>query len=426
MRRTATIVALTLAGALAAGTAPASATPAGTVTCGQTLTHSVKLANDLRDCPGDGLVIAAPGLTVDLAGHTIDGVATQIEDCDVRPYGPAGIQNSGGYDGLTVKDGTLQQFSSGLAAGSDTDAMADSRLVHLVARDNRFGGLIMGSGAGDVTNDNRIVGNTVTGNGCGPGIVVNSGHGNVVSENRATHNQTGVLICCSHDNAVTANVASDNRDDGIAVCCGPSAYNNLIAGNAVRDNANNGIFVFFGADHNTIRSNRVSGNGDDITVVEGPGNRVTGNVISNARGCPFCDPPTGFGIAVGGDADDTLIVGNIVSHTAWDGIRIGFGELDEGAVVEGALVRDNVVRDATMDGIRVDANTAGTVLRGNLAKGAGDDGLDVDSAAAKLLGNFAALNGDLGIEAVTGVTDGGGNRARHNGNPAQCTGVACG
>ena len=31
-------------------------------------------------------------------------------------------------------------------------------------------------------------------------------------------------------------------------------------------------------------------------------------------------------------------------------------------------------------------------------------------------------NGDLGIEAVSGVTDGGGNRARGNGNPAQCVG----
>jgi parallel beta-helix repeat protein len=426
MRRTATIVALTLAGALAVGTAPASATPASTVTCGQTLTHSVRLANDLTNCPGDGLVIGASGITVDLNGHTIDGVATQIEDCDVPPFGSAGIQNSGGYDGLTVKDGALQQFFSGFNAGSGTEAMADSRLVNLVARDNRFGGLTMGSGAGDLTNDNRIVGNTATGNGCRAGIVVNSGHGNVVSGNRATSNQTGILICCSHDNAVTGNLSAHNAEDGIEVCCGPSADDNLVAGNEVRDNANNGIIAFFGADHNTIRGNRVSGNGDNITIVEGPGNKVIANVVSNARGCPFCDPPTGFGIAVGGDADDTSVIGNVMSHTVWDGIRIGFGDLDEGAVIDGSLVRNNVVRDATMDGIRVDTNTTGTVLRGNIAKGAGDDGLDVDSLAAKLFGNFAVLNGDLGIEAVPGVTDGGGNRARHNGNPAQCTGVACG
>jgi hypothetical protein len=34
-------------------------------------------------------------------------------------------------------------------------------------------------------------------------------------------------------------------------------------------------------------------------------------------------------------------------------------------------------------------------------------------------------NGDLGIEAVAGVADGGGNKARGNGSPAQCTNIAC-
>jgi hypothetical protein len=43
-----------------------------------------------------------------------------------------------------------------------------------------------------------------------------------------------------------------------------------------------------------------------------------------------------------------------------------------------------------------------------------------------LTGNHALRNGDLGIEAVFGVTDGGRNKAHGNGNPAQCTNVACG
>jgi len=34
-------------------------------------------------------------------------------------------------------------------------------------------------------------------------------------------------------------------------------------------------------------------------------------------------------------------------------------------------------------------------------------------------------NADLGIEAVFGVIDGGGNRARANGNPLECTNVFC-
>ena len=39
--------------------------------------------------------------------------------------------------------------------------------------------------------------------------------------------------------------------------------------------------------------------------------------------------------------------------------------------------------------------------------------------------NRAYFNIDLGIEADPGTTDGGGNRARNNGDPAQCTGVSC-
>ena len=46
--------------------------------------------------------------------------------------------------------------------------------------------------------------------------------------------------------------------------------------------------------------------------------------------------------------------------------------------------------------------------------------------AAELLAAFTALrNANLGIEAVTGVTDGGGNHAFGNGNPLQCLNVGC-
>jgi hypothetical protein len=49
----------------------------------------------------------------------------------------------------------------------------------------------------------------------------------------------------------------------------------------------------------------------------------------------------------------------------------------------------------------------------------------VESASTTLTRNLAVHNGDLGIEAVPGVTDGGGNRAAGNGNPAQCTNIDC-
>ena len=39
--------------------------------------------------------------------------------------------------------------------------------------------------------------------------------------------------------------------------------------------------------------------------------------------------------------------------------------------------------------------------------------------------SIANRNRDLGIEAVPGIIDGGGNRATGNGNPAQCTNIDC-
>ena len=88
MHARAAIAALTLAGALAGTGSAAANSPPSTVKCGDTLTRSVKLTADLTDCPADGLVIGAAGITVDLNGHTIDGTVTQTTDCDVAPSGP--------------------------------------------------------------------------------------------------------------------------------------------------------------------------------------------------------------------------------------------------------------------------------------------------------------------------------------------------
>jgi hypothetical protein len=52
-------------------------------------------------------------------------------------------------------------------------------------------------------------------------------------------------------------------------------------------------------------------------------------------------------------------------------------------------------------------------------------GIEVANAATAIARNTANENADLGIEAVAGVTDGGGNRASGNGNGAQCTNVVC-
>jgi hypothetical protein len=89
------------------------------------------------------------------------------------------------------------------------------------------------------------------------------------------------------------------------------------------------------------------------------------------------------------------------------------------------LVRGNHIRGAGKDGVLVDERAKHTRLKGNHVSGAKDDGFDVEKRTTKLSRNRALRNHDLGIEAVRGVTDGGGNVARRNGDPRQCINVVC-
>jgi hypothetical protein len=95
----------------------------------------------------------------------------------------------------------------------------------------------------------------------------------------------------------------------------------------------------------------------------------------------------------------------------------------------GNVVRANRVRAAGVDGIQVNVEHVGpvinTLLDRNIAIGAGDDGIDVESPTTTLTRNVANHNRDLGIEAAPRVIDGGGNKAKGNGNPLQCRNVAC-
>jgi hypothetical protein len=70
-------------------------------------------------------------------------------------------------------------------------------------------------------------------------------------------------------------------------------------------------------------------------------------------------------------------------------------------------------------------NAARTLLELNTASGSGHDGIEVDAVGTTLTRNTTNDNHELGIEAVPGVIDGGGNKAAGNGNALQCTNVTC-
>lgn len=121
------------------------------------------------------------------------------------------------------------------------------------------------------------------------------------------------------------------------------------------------------------------------------------------------------------------VFANRITGNSGDGVHLDGGRGPYGP--EG-IVRDNRIVGNGGDGVHTtnvwDANAT---IEHNRTERNGDDGIDVDmgefGSPITVGGNRAFFNVDLGIEADPGTIDGGGNRARRNGNPAQCVGVVC-
>jgi hypothetical protein len=161
---------------------------------------------------------------------------------------------------------------------------------------------------------------------------------------------------------------------------------------------------------------------DEAGVGEVPGVLVTR--VTEITTCPDPSSPCGVGIAVAAGADN-VVEANHVARVLADGVAVvAFGPQD---TTSGTVVRANLVRAAQNDDYSVGAlgegTLTGTLLTGNLALGAGDDGFDIHVPGTTLSRNAAFHNADLGVDAVAGTIDGGGNKAHGNGNPAQC--AAC-
>ena len=110
---------------------PPPTLPAGiepkTVHCGEVLKEHTLVANDLIDCPGEGLVVGAPNIVVDLGGHIIDGPDYLLGNITGQEEGfPAGIRVSG-HDNVIVRNGTVQEFGWGvlLTAGTTRAVVED-------------------------------------------------------------------------------------------------------------------------------------------------------------------------------------------------------------------------------------------------------------------------------------------------------------
>jgi large repetitive protein len=373
------------------------------VHCGTVLTADTTLTDNLLGCVGDGLVIGADGITVDLAGHLVTG--DNLEDPT-----DMGIRVTGHHD-VHVMGGTVQGFFRGIVFDGSPSGVVTAMTVRQMTRR----GIVFAGGS----NNAQVFGNRVTDNHAS-GIAIVASDGAHVSDNQSLRNigGAGVRLEAATDATVTHNALKANSS-GVQT---QDSAGNRLSDNMIAD-AEIGFQIDFSS-RNVVRHNRVTGTSTGITV-GGDSNVITDNQVLHGV-------DEGIGIQIGG-GDHNLVAANTVVDQVRCGVEVDdFGDGVHPPVV-GNIVRGNVV-DRAVEGICVGTEAGGVVLdtlvEGNRVIGASDDGIQVFGpstglATTTISDNDAVHNGDLGIAAMPGVIDGGGNRAAGNGNPLQCLNVSC-
>ncbi len=360
------------------------------VACGQTITTSVVLRADLA-CAGDGLIIAADGVTIWLAGHTIS--STDGTGVGVRfgiPLTPT--QSSVCVEHAAVRGGTISGFSRGVFGGFCDPHSNEVSSLKLVG--NTWG-VYLQSGFRLTIDHTTIVGPNGVGGPFSSGAVaggVSLSHSRIQVTDPAGFSVLSAFVHSSID--------ASRLDGGhtFAIVNGDISF----AGSSLH-----GVNVDCSDANVAIIGSYVVGG----TV--GPGS-VCGYYLS---GDHFIGPGSGVGATVGGYS--YLATVTDTEFTGWDvGLVVNPGP----ATITGNTFLNN----GTGLTACTTSDCSGTVS-GNSFYGNQGPGLVLRSGTWHVGSNVAARNGGLGIDAqnpALTVIDDGGNVARRNLAP-QCVGVAC-
>jgi parallel beta-helix repeat protein len=389
---------------------PAPPTPAA-AHCGQVLTQSTLVTNDLSNCPGDGLVIGAPRIIIDLDGHTIDGIGLGT-----------GILNEG-YASVTVRNGTVREFDYGVQLHPETTLNV---VQGLTLQLNELAGLRLFDAPSNVVRSN-----TVDNNGDGIALVSGTRGTTVVDNVISLSRGWGLVVRDSDANRLERNSVTGGGDLGVGL---QRASGNVVLDNAVSGNSDGGIEIRDRSNGNRIEGNQLLDSGDTgILVAESDRNELIYNKAHQMSDSGISLHSANDGVVRGNnlgsnagglqmdDSSGNLIEGNDASDTTGIGIELLGGSLENDLLrnrANGNGALGIYLADEAMDGL-------GNLLLGNTASGNSSDGIAVAKGGHTITANLANHNGGWGIAAAPGIIDGGGNVAMGNGERGQCTGVAC-
>jgi parallel beta-helix repeat protein len=291
--------------------------------CGETVTTDVRLTGDLSCTPFDGasgvgLVVGADGVDIDLDGHSLIGPVF------TGGGGPDGIDNTGGFDDVTVRNGSLTQWGDAIhLQGASRNLI---RNVDIPTRDT--------------------------------GVVVAGGEQNEIRSSSIQGRNRGILVFASNRVVVAGNHLVGAFGDAILAGTDDSRFaRNVVDGSDLGSFARG--LALSGA-RNRVIGNEVFGFGSgNIVLTGGSDNVIAENV---ARDAPLSGGGTPVdGISIGAQAVRTRVRTNTANGNSGDGIDIA---------ASGTRVRDNTANDN--GGLGIDAVPGVIDLGGNSASGNGD------------------------------------------------------
>lgn len=259
--------------------------------CGDVVMSSTVLTADLVCGPGDGLVIGADGVVLDLDGHSITGPGA---------YGAgagAGVR-IGQRTGVTVTNGEIAGYGAAVDVQQSWDVVVSKLHAHDGDRGINVGtggrhliekNLITDNGRDAVrlagTVDTTVAKNVLERNVFGIGVANNSVRTTVAKNVVSSSGGFGIAFWdFTVDSVVDKNVVTGSSGDGIEV--GDQTSGTLLTKNEAYGNGQHGIEVL--TTQATLAKNLAVGNGwlgiSALSgVTDGGGNMAAGN--GDARQC---------------------------------------------------------------------------------------------------------------------------------------------
>ena len=304
--------------------------------CGMVVTENLTFTSD-HSCSGEGLIVAADKVTIDLGGFTLSG--------DGGPS-DVGIQ-IGSHTGVKIRNGIIRGFGDGIRTPDFVTRATKLTLDGVVVRDNaNFGAVLAADGM--LIANSAFLANANTGL-----LVIESSKVKVTGSTVAGNGHTGLEVNSASQVALSKLVVAENLARGVAFLV---AVDSSLRSSAIM---RNGIGVYVGTTDSDIAKNTIAGNSQ-------------------------------AGIYVEGSVGASTLTSNLVAGNGGSGIYIG-------TFSTGSTVNRNRLLGNDVDGITIIAAANATTVNANTATGNREDGIAILNTATVLSKNLANANRGRGI-----------------------------